>query len=49
MTLTGPTGTDMILQRLSLSTTMFRTVEVVDELPSERPNLRRVRLRLSLN
>jgi hypothetical protein len=44
----GMESTEMILKRLRLNTTMFRDIAVLDETPSERRNLRHVRLRLTL-
>ena len=39
---------EMILKRLRLNTTMFEQIEVLDDLPTERRNLRQVRLRLTM-
>ncbi|MCC6560887.1 MAG: hypothetical protein IT478_05985 [Xanthomonadales bacterium] len=44
----GPESTEMILKRLRLNTTMFVGIEVLDDLPTERRNLRQVRLRLTM-
>lgn len=45
----GMESVEMILKRLRLNTTMFRDIEVLDDTPTERRNLRRVRLRLTMN
>lgn len=44
----GPESTEMILKRLRLNTTMFAGIEVLDDTPTERRNLRQVRLRLTM-
>ena len=44
----GGESTEMILKRLHLNTTMFADIAVLDDVPSERRNLRHVRLRLRL-
>ena len=44
----GGESTDLILQRLRMNTTMFADIAVLDEVPSERRNLRHVRLRLTM-
>lgn len=44
----GGESTDLILQRLRMNTTMFADIVVLDEVPSERRNLRHVRLRLTM-
>ena len=44
----GGESTEMILKRLHLNTTMFTDITVLDDVPSERRNLRRVRLRLTM-
>ena len=44
----GAESTEMILKRLRLNTTMFRDIEVLDDTPTERRNLRHVRLRLTM-
>ena len=44
----GAESTEMILKRLRLATTMFRDIEVLDDVPSERRNLRKLRLRLTM-
>lgn len=44
----GMESTEMILKRLRLNTTMFGDITVLDDAPTERRNLRRVRLRLAL-
>ncbi len=45
----GMEPTEMILKRLRLNTTMFRDIEVLDDTPTERRNLRRVRLSLRID
>ena len=44
----GMEPTEMILKRLRLNTTMFRDIEVLDDTPTERRNLRRLRLSLRI-
>lgn len=44
----GMESTEMILRRLRLATTMFREIEVLEDAATERRNLRRVRLRLTM-
>lgn len=45
----GGESTEMILKRLRLNTTMFADITVLDDTPSDRRNLRHVRLRLTMN
>lgn len=45
----GPEPVDLILKRLRMNSTMFEQIEVLDDAPTQRRNLRQVRLRLTLH
>lgn len=45
----GAEPSELILKRLRLNSTMFDEIEVIDDMPTDRRNLRRVRLRLTMN
>lgn len=45
----GGESAETVLKRLRLNTSMFRDIEVLDDTPTERRNLRHVRLRLTMD